>query len=433
MTWLASSQAARVKRGFAGLKGAFGGKKVVRCFLELDDPYSYLLSCFLPGLHDSFDIVLDYRLVESLGDGYRPRPDMHAEYALADCERIARELGLPFLDKGMSPPVEHRRAALEYLAASAREADADAELLQVLAYYWRGDTANVARRAEGNRATGEADRLLQDNARLLERLGHYCGGTLYYGGEWFAGIGRLHYLIERLQGSGRMRRDSLDRHLVSLLNVTQPDLPVAPPNAAKSLPTLELFFSFRSPYSHIGLRSLLAVTDAFGLRVNLRPVLPMVMRGMEVPRNKAEYFMRDAGREARRLGVPMGKIVDPVGEGVERCHAVFDYADSERRGRAFALAATEAIWSRGVDVESDEGMRDICDDVGLFWPDTLNAMRDSTWQSRAEANLESMMESGSWGVPTVTMGDFVAWGQDRDWLLARHLEHLCDTGEGILI
>ena len=51
----------------------------------------------------------------------------------------------------------------------------------------------------------------------------------------------------------------------------------------------------------------------------------------------------------------------------------------------------------------------------------------------AEQNLESMMESGSWGVPTLRLGDFVVRGQDRDWLLIRHIEELCDTGDGILI
>ena len=52
---------------------------------------------------------------------------------------------------------------------------------------------------------------------------------------------------------------------------------------------------------------------------------------------------------------------------------------------------------------------------------------------KAEANRADMMNSGSWGVPTIRIGDFVTWGQDRDWLIARHLEELCDTGEGILI
>ncbi len=434
MTWLASERACRVARGVAAAKATFTRRgKRIQCFLELDDPYSYLLSCYLPAIESSFDVTIEYQLVESLGGGYRPSPELQAEYALVDCERVARELGIPFLDKGTSPPVEHRRAILEYLAGLDKDAEFPAELLQALAYYWRGDTANVARRAEGMQARQGAAAMLDRNARRLEQLGHFVGGTLLYGGEWYSGVDRLDYLVRRLAEDGRARGDTPDRHLVSLQQVLQPDLPVTPPNAAKALPELELFFSFRSPYSYVGLRSLAVVADAFGLDVRLRPVLPMMMRGMQVPRNKARYFMSDAGREARRHGFSMERITDPLGAGVERCHAVFQYAATQNRARDYVLAATAAIWERGVDVATDQGLRTVSDEAGLFWPEVIEAMQDESWRSVAEANRESMTESGLWGVPTVRIGDFVAWGQDRDWLLARHLEDLCDTGEGILI
>ena len=78
----------------------------VRVFLELDDPYSYLLSQYLPALEESFDIELEVHPAEALGEGYRPRPDMWSEYAAVDCERLARELAIPFLDKNPSPPVD---------------------------------------------------------------------------------------------------------------------------------------------------------------------------------------------------------------------------------------------------------------------------------------------------------------------------------------
>ncbi len=434
MTWWASEHAQRVTRRIAAAKATFTRQgKRIQCFLELDDPYSYLLSRYLPALESSFDVTIEYHLVESLGGGYRPCPGMQAEYALVDCERVARELGIPFLDKGAAPPVEHRRAILEYLADREGDGAFDAELLQVLAYYWCGDAASVARRAEGMQARQGAVAMLERNARRLEKLGHYCGGTLRFGGEWYAGVDRLGYLVRRLTDSGLAKSDTPDRELVALQRVLRPDLPVAPPNAARALPPLDLFFSFRSPYSYIGLRSLLAVADAFNLDVKLRPVLPMVMRGMQVPRNKAGYFMRDAGREARRHGLSMARIDDPLGAGVERCHAVCAYAGSQRRGRDFVIAATAAIWERGLDVGTDAGMRAVSDAAGLFWPDVVEAMKDDSWRGVAEANRRSMTESGLWGVPTVRMGDFVAWGQDRDWLLARHVEELCDTGEGILI
>ena len=112
--------------------------------------------------------------------------------------------------------------------------------------------------------------------------------------------------------------------------------------------------------------------------------------------------------------------------------AVFDYARSERRGTDFLLNAGRAIWGERVDVASDRGMRKVAAATGLSWPATQDAMRRDDWRAAAELNRESMSESGCWGVPTVRLGDFVAWGQDRDWLLVRHIEERCDTGDGIL-
>ena len=159
----------------------------------------------------------------------------------------------------------------------------------------------------------------------------------------------------------------------------------------------------------------------------------MVMRGMQVPREKMAYIATDTSREARRLGIPFGHIADPVGKGVERCLAVFYYAESEKRERDFLIQTGQAIWSRATDVASDAGMRKVAGQCGLFWPDVLAAMEDDTWRAKVEENREAMFDSGCWGVPTIRLGDFVVWGQDRDWLLARHIEELCDTGEGIIV
>jgi 2-hydroxychromene-2-carboxylate isomerase len=113
--------------------------------------------------------------------------------------------------------------------------------------------------------------------------------------------------------------------------------------------------------------------------------------------------------------------------------AVFFYALAEKRERDFLINAGEAVWARGINLATDKGMRKVTGRTGLFWPDVLEAMQDDSWRQEVERNRASMEESGSWGVPTLRMADFVVWGQDRDWLLVRHIEDLCDTGEGILI
>ena len=430
---LLSKRSRRLQRAYFELRRRLGRKgHVVSAFLQLDDPYSYLLAAYLPELASKYDIELKVYLSQALGDAYQPAPDMQAGYAAMDVQRVARELGIPFLDRGAAPPVEHRRGLLDVLAARADKDDFAAELFQVLEIYWRGDTEAAARRSDTGES-GKAEELIARSQRQLERLGHYNSAMLHYGGEWYWGVDRLRYLTDRLQESGRAREGVSGARLASLYQSMQVSLPVTPPAAAKQLPPLELFVSFRSPYSYLSLERYYAIADAFGLTLKLRPVLPMVMRGMQVPRPKLLYIAKDTMREAERLAIPFGRIADPVGAGAERCLATFQYAESEHKGREFIANAGAAIWSEAIDVSTDKGMRKVTGRTGLFWPDVLAAMGADDWRPEIERNRESMMASGSWGVPTVRLGDEVFWGQDRDWMLVRHIEELCDTGDGILV
>ena len=430
---LLSPGSRRVQRSASEMRRKLtGSAHVVSAFLQLDDPYSYLLAYYLPELQAHYDIELRVYLSQALGDEYQPAPDMLAEYAALDAQRLARELGIPFLDRGTAPPVEHRRGLLDELASQVHSPVFVEEFRDVLSLYWRGDNEAAARRSDTGVA-GAADLEIKASQELQSRLGHYNSAMLHYGGEWFWGVDRLHFLADRLNELGISKDGSNGARLAALRQATQVALPVRPPAAAKELPPLELFVSFRSPYSYLALRRTFEIADAFGLELRVRPVLPMVMRGMQVPHKKLLYIAKDTSREAERLGVPYGKIADPVGAGVERCLAVFLYAESERKGREFLLNAGTAIWSEAVDVATDKGMRKVTGRTGLFWPDVLSAMESEDWRAPIEANREAMMQSGSWGVPTLRLGDEVFWGQDRDWLLVRHIEELCDSGDGILV
>ncbi len=431
---LTSGAALRWRRKLAEVVRGFALRpRTVRVFLELDDPYSYLLSRYLAALRESFEISLEVYLTQALAGAYRPVPEMYAEYAVEDCRRLAAELGIPFLDVGPSPPVEHRLAMLDALAAQDDERRVGDAISRALELYWRGDSESIARRVAGLGRRGAAEAQLARNARRLRRGGHYNSATIKYGGEWYWGVDRLHYLVERLATEGARKTEKTDPRLLAISQVMAIDLPISPPTTARGLPPLEMFISFRSPYSYLATRRVMAIADAFGLELVIRPVLPMVMRQMQVPRNKLAYIVFDASREARRRGVPFGEIADPLGSGIERCHAVFSYARNERRERDYVIAVGEAIWAHGVDVSTDAGMREVADRSGLFWPEVVDAMKRDEWRDIAEENRASMMDSGCWGVPTMRIGDFVVWGQDRDWLLVRHLEEHCDSGEGILV
>jgi 2-hydroxychromene-2-carboxylate isomerase len=337
------------------------------------------------------------------------------------------------LDKGEIPAVEFRRPLLDFLAEEYDQDDFVETFSMALECYWRGDPEDCARLiGKQQPRSSDTDVLISKNQLLLRKLGHYSSAVMLYAGEWYWGVDRLHYLTSRLDALRLRRKDEDGEELASLEQAMQMNLPAQVPAKATSLSSLEMFYSFRSPYSYLALKRMYAIANAFGLKLEIRPVLPMVMRGLPVPKQKQMYIIKDANREAERNGIAFGKIFDPLGQGVERCLAVLEYAREQSREREFLLTVGHATWALGIDIATDEGMRRVTEKAGLFWPDVMAAMQDEAWKARAEENGESMLESGIWGVPCLRIGSCALWGQDRTWLLARQIEDMCQDGDGIL-
>jgi 2-hydroxychromene-2-carboxylate isomerase len=434
VTFLFSANTRAFKRSWAERRRVLARKPhTLRVFLQLDDPYSYLLSRHIPELQRRYDIKLEIHLTQALGEEFRPHADMLALYAEQDCARLASEMGMPFLDKGQAPPVEHRRALIDALADGEQLASYEQDVLEAIGLYWRGDTEAVTRRVSAAASSGRGDLLLQRSQKLLAKLGHYDAASIHYAGEWYWGVDRLHYLTDRLDALGARKPDASSSMLASLRQLATVSLPVSPPSSAAQLPPLELFYSMSSPYSYLALQRVYDIADAFGLQLKIRPVLPMVMRGMQVPKAKLLYIAGDVFREAEKLGIPLGKFNRPLGVAAERCLATFFYAVGEKKERDYLRHAGQAIWTQGIDLASDRGLRKITGRTGLFWPDVKAAIASDDWRVEVDENRAAMMKSGCWGVPTIRLGDFTVWGQDRLWLMVRHIEEQCDTGDGILI
>jgi 2-hydroxychromene-2-carboxylate isomerase len=176
---------------------------------------------------------------------------------------------------------------------------------------------------------------------------------------------------------------------------------------------LDFFFSFRSPYSYLAGPRAFALTERFDVEVAFRGVIPMAMRGQSVPRAKSLHTLRDVAREAARLGLPFGRIHDPLGDGAIRCLLVAEHAIDVGRERAFVLAASRAIWGEAVDVARDDGLRGVCEAAGLAWDGCAAALEDGALRARVEKNTADLADLGHWGVPVITFVTERFWGQDR--------------------
>ncbi len=365
-------------------------------FYRADDPYCLLLLQVLPELQRRTGVSIRTHVVPQPDRSAMPQPELAARLARRDALELCRFQALRF-DASWQTPTGAR---LEEATAAALAAPDLHSLATLTEAAWSGASL------EGfPRAASVADTLARNAARL-RRGGHYFSGMLHYRGEWYWGVDRLNHLEARLDC------DPL---------VAQRD-EIAWPDRGPEGP-IDFYFSFRSPYSYLALARTRALAERFEVEFRVRPVLPMVMRGLEVPFAKRIYIVRDCAREARRLGIPFGLVADPVGVGVERCLAVYLLAESRGLGLEWMHTAATAIWSRGVDVASDAGLRGLVEEVGLDWAEAQAAMADDAWRAAAEANREALLAAGLWGVPCYVWGDLHLWGQDRIEVLEAWLQH----------
>lgn len=176
---------------------------------------------------------------------------------------------------------------------------------------------------------------------------------------------------------------------------------------------VDFFFSFRSPYSYLAAPRAFALRVRYDVELTYRGVIPMAMRGQAVPRAKRLHTLRDAAREAARLGMPFGRIHDPIGKGAMRCLLVGEHALDQGREREFVLAASRGIWSEAMDVARDEPLRELSERAGLGWEDCAAALESPEKRERVEANTNALDAAGHWGVPLFVFDGELFWGQDR--------------------
>ena len=392
-------------------------------YFRIDDPYSWLLAQVLPRFAEHFGVRVTPRVMLYLDRSMYPEPDMLRELAPRDAAGLAGLHDLSFPADWRIPDRETALSATRCLLKHEHDerfwslAHALSEAL------WRGDQDALQRlvKEHGQQPEDQAQLALEARRDQFLKDGHYLTGTLHYGGEWYWSLERLDHLARRLenlgQGGGPWPLDYGRAKQAQL-----PGAPAAPAEDDEARPELEMFFSFRSPYSYIALLRAYALADHYGLTLRLRPVLPMVMRGLSVPRAKRFYILTDAAREARLHDVPFGRACDPLGKGVERCMALWPFAEKEGRLREWLLHAGEGIWSQGVDAASDAGLRKLVTAAGMNWNRARRWLDDDQWQRDAEANREAMVAAGSWGVPSFRVNDRLVWGQDRFALIEQTLQ-----------
>ena len=385
----------------------------VHYFHQVDDPYSHLAVQKLDQLKARYGLPFQLYLASI------PRPEYQGDarhfnhWARRDAASVARDYGAEFAPSVNAPSEEAVAAANQLLAAHLDQADFASIASATGHALWSDKPV---------RSTGRVDndqRAVREGNAKRQALGHYQGAMFHFDGEWFWGIDRIRTLEQRLSAEG------FDTEPGPLCVPEPTPLDTNRKNLDGIL--LEYFPSLRSPYTAIGHQRVLDLVNRSGVSVQVRPVMPMMMRGIPAPQEKQRYIIGDAGREGREHGVPFGRIVDPFGEPVKRAFALFPAANALGSGMEFVTAYLNGAWFEGIDITTSQGLEQVVVNSGLDWQALLKASQREDWEALLADNLIALTREHLWGVPSFRVSGgrfsepFACWGQDRIWRVANEI------------
>lgn len=196
--------------------------------------------------------------------------------------------------------------------------------------------------------------------------------------------------------------------------------------------TVDVFWSFRSPYSRLVTADLLQLRVDYDVAVQLRVVLPLAVRNPQAlfdPANRKppRYIAMDSMRRGEMLGRPIVLPADPdpivqdfktmaIAEEQPYIYRLSKLGiEANRGGRGVELADRVAAlifggtrgWNKG------DLLKDAVADAGLDLAELDAAIADGDHLAEIERNQEALDAAGHWGVPTMVFRGEPFFGQDR--------------------
>ena len=207
---------------------------------------------------------------------------------------------------------------------------------------------------------------------------------------------------------------------------------------------VDVFWSFRSPYSYLVTNDLLKLREDYEVQVRLRPVLPIALRAKSMifdasDKKRPRYIVMDARRRAEFLGLAfVWPKPDPVIQDRETFSVPEEQpliwwltglgviAESLGKGIDFAHAAAAVIWCGIPDWDKSDHLAQAAKNIGLSLTDMETAMHEADVRASVADNHQALEQAGHWGVPTMVFQGEPFFGQDRIETLRWRLD-----GEGL--
>ena len=197
---------------------------------------------------------------------------------------------------------------------------------------------------------------------------------------------------------------------------------------------IDLYFSYRSPYSYLILPRMLELKEKYDIDINFKIVYPIAIRMPEwfEGKNFFTFFffkMIDMRLQAKKLGIPFTSKLkpDPIRQNImtgkisshqpyifDICH-LGQMAQMKGVGMEFAFEVSSLIFGGVENWNTDENLSEAAKKVGL----DLNQLRESVNVHEQEIigqikqNQVDQLNAGHHGVPLTVIGDKHFFGQDQ--------------------
>ena len=197
---------------------------------------------------------------------------------------------------------------------------------------------------------------------------------------------------------------------------------------------IDLYFSYRSPYSYLILPRMLKLKEKYDIEINFKVVYPIAIRMPEwfEGKNFFTFFffkMIDMRLQAKKLGIPFTSKLkpDPIRQNImtgkisshqpyifDICH-LGQMAQMKGVGMEFAFEVSSLIFGGVENWNTDENLSQAAKKVGL----DLIQLRESVNVHEEEIigqikqNQVDQLNAGHHGVPLTVIGDKHFFGQDQ--------------------
>ncbi len=206
---------------------------------------------------------------------------------------------------------------------------------------------------------------------------------------------------------------------------------------------VDLYWSFRSPYSYLATPRLAQFERDYDVEIAVKIVAPLAIRDPSFfERSDPRWLLNtviDAARMADYLGLPFAAPnPDPIIQNMETREIAAEQphifqllrlgtlAAEQGKGLAFINEVARLVWAGEVAWNEGNHLRDAATRVGLDFDDMeARAISEADRLDKIGAQNElDQQEAGHWGVPLMVFNGEAFFGQDRiDVLIWRMKQH----------